>query len=319
MSASTGAATDAASAASPRERAEALRAAALSLLEKGDFASSLAEYDRALEAAHEADEPAFVDWIYSCRAAAAAEAGDASDELVELTRILLRSSDPQTSLRAAYTGARIYELKRDFRKALFYGRLAREHASRTGDPFLVACAWGTEGMLLTVDSRFDEAADAYRRAVEISAPPASVSPLWRSLWKDNLGYCLIAGTQGPGPDGLAEGMGLVHEAFEYLESRGATAHTVFPLLDLCFGYLKMDRYAESRWFGEAGLERAPLGGEPGVEKNFLYLLGEACHLGGDEDAARDYFDRLASLYPEFRNLRAYLDVFDFRNVINLRS
>ena len=42
-------------------------------------------------------------------------------------------------------------------------------------------------------------------------------------------------------------------------------------------------------------------------------------LGRDDEAARDYFDRLASLYPEFKNLRAYLEVFDFRNVINLRS
>jgi len=55
------------------------------------------------------------------------------------------------------------------------------------------------------------------------------------------------------------------------------------------------------------------------EKNILYLLGETCHLAGDDGAARAYFDRLASLYPEFRNLRAYLEVFDFRNVINLRS
>ncbi len=56
-----------------------------------------------------------------------------------------------------------------------------------------------------------------------------------------------------------------------------------------------------------------------AEKNLLYLLGEACHLAGDAAAAQDYFDRLAMLYPEFKNLRAYLEVFDFRNVINLRS
>ncbi len=298
---------------SPQATAEEFRSSALALLERGDFQASLAEYDRALSAARESGDPSFADWIFSCRAAAAAEAGDAGDELIELKRILLRSTDPQTSFRASYTGARIYELRRDFRKALFYGRIARQHAERTGDPFLVAAAESTQGTLLTVDSRFEEAAAAYRRALDVSAPPANVSPLWRSLWKDNLGYCLLA--QGA----LVEGMELVHESFSYLEGCGAKAHTVFPLLDLCFGYLKMDRHAESRYFGEEGLERAPLGGEPAVEKNFLYLLGEACHLAGDEEAAQDYFDRLASLYPEFRNLRAYLDVFDFRNVINLRS
>ena len=95
--------------------------------------------------------------------------------------------------------------------------------------------------------------------------------------------------------------------------------TVLPLLDLCFGYLKCDRFAESRYFGEAGIARVDSSGDPSSEKNFLYLLGEACHLGGDLDAAQGYFDRLAALYPEFKNLRAYLEVFDFRNVINLRS
>ena len=300
-------------AATARQQAEERRTRALGLLEKGDFAAALSEYDAALRDASATGDPAFVDWIYACRASAAAEVGPATDELVELKRILLRSADAQTAFRAAYTGARIYELRRDFKKALFYSRIASEHASRAADPLLVAAAESTRGTLLTVDSRFEDAAEAYRRALEVSAPPAAVPPLWRSLWKDNLGYCLLA--QG----NLAEGMALVHEAFEFLEGRGAKAHTVFPLLDLTFGYMKMDRYAEARYFGEEGLERVPLAGEPAVEKNFLYLLGEACHLAGDEPAAQGYFDRLAAHYPEFRNLRAYLDVFDFRNVINLRT
>ena len=274
---------------------------------------ALIRYDAALLSARETGDAAFVDWMYACRAAAAAEAGSAEGELVELKRILLRGRENQTAFRAAYTAARIYELKRDFRKAAFYARLARQHAADIGDPLLVAAAESTQGMLFSVDSRFEEAAECYQRAIEASAPPAQVSPLWRALCKDNLGYCLLA------LDRTAAGLSMVHEALETLESAGATAHTVFPLLDLCFGYLKGDRYEEALYFGEACLERAPLSSDATVERNVLYLLGEASRLRGDEVAARDYFDRVATLYPDFRNLRAYLEVFDFRNVINLRS
>ena len=296
-----------------RSRSEELRSEAVGFLEKGEFATSLALYDESLGTARRTGDASFVDWIYSCRAAAAAEAGPAEGELVELKRILLRGRESQTAFRAAYTAARIYELRRDFRKAAFYARLARQHAADIGDPLLLAGAESTQGTLLAVDSRFEEAAGCYRRALEISAPPARVSALARALWKDNLGYCLIA------LDRTSEGLPLVHDALETIERAGATAHTVFPLMDLCFGYLKGDRYEEARYFGEACLERAHLSGDDSVERNVLYLLGESSHLGGDEDAARDYFDRLASLYPDVRNLRAYLEVFDFRNVINLRS
>ncbi len=296
-----------------RARAEAMRSEAMRLLEKGEFAESLVQYDGALASARETGDADFIDWIYSCRAAAAAEAGPAEGELVELKRILLRGRGDQTAFRAAYTAARIYELKRDFRKAAFYARIARQHAAEIGDPLLLAGAEAKQGMLFSVDSRFEEAAECYRRALEVTAPPARVSASFRAFWTDELGYCLIA------LDRTSEGLPLVHDSLETLERAGATAHTVFPLMDLCFGYLKGDRYEEARYFGEACLERAHLSCDDTVERNVLYLLGEACHLAGDEDSARDYFDRLASLYPDFRNLRAYLEVFDFRNVINLRS
>ena len=302
---------------SPRDRAEEFRAGALRLLEAGDVDGSLGLYDEALASARESADQPFIDWIYACRAAAASEAGPADAELVELKRIVLRSNDPQTSFRAAYSGARIYELRRDARKAIFYAGIAWQRAEAAGDPFLLAAAANMRGSLLVGDSRFEEAAAAYRRVLQTasSASSTKVSPLWVALAKDNLGYCLMQMEQ------VEEGLKLAHEAFEFIEGQGARAQTLFPLLDLCFGYLKADRYAEARYFGEEGLERIPLSGEVAsfLEKNFLYLLGETCHLSGDEPAAQAHFDRLASHYPEFRNLRAYLDVFDFRNVINLRS
>ncbi len=297
---------------SARQQAEALRADALALLEKGDFDEALALYDRALEHARESAEPAFIDWIYVCRAAAAAERGPADEELLELKRILLRAGDPQTAFRAAYTGAGIYELRRDYRKALFYNRIARQRAEQLGEALLVSGSENQLGNIQVADSRFEEAAQAYERALSAGGGGV-ISPIFEAVTRDNLGYCRLAA------DRIAEGLELVHGAFDFLESEKATAFTVVPLMDLCFGYLKCDRFAEARYFGEAGMARCAASGDPSLEKNFLYLLGESCHLGGDVDAAQGYFDRLAALYPEFRNLRAYLEVFDFRNVINLRS
>ena len=308
-----------------RSAAEAARSEALALLEKGQFAPALAAYDRALEAANATNDPAFADWMFVCRAAAAAELGPADQELVELKCVLLRTLDPGTSFRAAYTAARIYEIRRNYARAANYNARARSLVARLSDPFLAVTAENQAGSILTADSRFEEAAASYRRCLDLAdlsnatpgGTPAPFSPAWRAICQDNLGYSLIA------LDRLPEGLALVHASFETLEALGARTYSIIPLVDLCFGYLKSDRYAEARYFGEAALERLAepeaAGEAAASEKNVLYLLGEACHLAGDDGGAHVYFDRLANLYPEFRNLRAYLEVFDFRNVINLRS
>jgi tetratricopeptide (TPR) repeat protein len=296
-----------------RLEAEALRSRALALLEKGEFETAVGVYDEALGIAKSSGDAPLVDWMFVCRAAAQAEIGEfgalTNDELLELKRILLRATDPQTAFRAAYTSAGLYELRKDRQKAEFYNRIARQRASQITEPLLVTMSENQLGNLLAADSRFEEASQAYTRALAADG----VSPVFRAITRDNLGYCLIA------LDRSAEGLEMVHEAFTFLERENARAYTVLPLMDLCFGYLKVDRFAEARYFGEEGLQRAPLLDDASVDKNFLYLLGESCHLGGDTAAAQGYFDRLAALYPEFRNLRAYLEVFDFRNVINLRS
>ncbi|MGA7992421.1 MAG: hypothetical protein WCC53_13365 [Thermoanaerobaculia bacterium] len=296
-----------------RTAAEASRRDALAHLERGEFAPALACYDAALAWARETADPAFVDWIFVCRAAAAAETGPASDELVELKRILLRTRDPQTAFRAAYSSAAIYRLRRERAKVFFYANLAQRHAEEIGDPRLIGACLNEVGNALAADSRFEEAATAYRTALERTVPQSALLSVPRAQWSDNLGYCLIA------RDRVAEGLVLVHAALDTLEKEAARGFTVYPLLDLCFGYLKQDRFEEARWFGEEGLARVAVAGDLEAEKNLLYLLGEACHLAGDTAASQGYFDRLARLYPDFKNLRAYLDVFDFRNVINLRS
>ena len=299
-----------------RKAAVEARERAIAHGQRGEFASALTHFEAALGHARETGDDAFVDWIFVSRAAAAVEVGASEADLLELKEILLRRTDPQIALRAASSLSVAFDLRRDTRKALFYARIARRHAEELGDPAHLSATANRLGAILAASSRFDEAADAFRTALDWNAKEAGDSEVWRAQANDNLGYCLIA------LDRLDEGMPLVHEALETLRKEKAAGFLVYPLMDLCFGYLKQDRYAEARFFGEAALERLESGGpmaDLAVEKNLLYLLGEACQLAGDEDEAEEWFARLARHYPEFKNLRTYLQVFDLRNVINLRT
>src|SRR5450755_3952741 len=149
-----------------RAAAEAARAEALALLERGEFQPALAAYDRALEAANATNDPAFSDWMFVCRAAAAAEVGPADQELVELKCVLLRTLDPGTSFRAAYTAARIYEIRRNYARAASYNARARSLVAKLDEPLLTAASENQAGSILAADSRFAEAADSYRRCLD---------------------------------------------------------------------------------------------------------------------------------------------------------
>ena len=299
-----------------RKAAEEARERAIGHGQRGDFVAALNCFDTALSHARETGDEAFVDWIFVSRAAAAVEVGASESDLLELKEILLRRTDPQIALRASSSLSVAFDLRRDTRKALFYARIAQRHAEKLGDPAHLSATANHLGAILAASSHFEEAADAFRTALELNAREAGDSEVWRAQANDNLGYCLIA------LERIDEGMELVHGALETLRKKNATGFLVYPLMDLCFGYLKQDRYTEARFFGEAALERLETGGptaDLAVEKNLLYLLGEACQLAGDEDEAEEWFARLARHYPGFKNLRTYLEVFDLRNVINLRT
>jgi tetratricopeptide (TPR) repeat protein len=304
-------ATDAA-----RTAASEARERAISFGRRGEFQAALLHFDEALRHARATGDAAFVDWIFVSRAAAAVEVEVSEPDLLELKEILLRRTDPSIALRAASSLSVAFDLRRDTRKALFYARIAERHAVELGEPALLSAAANRLGAILAASSRFEEAVTAFRSALEWNAKEGGDSEVWRAQAEDNLGYCLIA------LDRLDEGMELVHGALETLRKQNASGFLVYPLMDLSFGYLKQDRFAEARFFGEAALERLETGGptaDTAVEKNLLYLLGEACHLAGDEDEAEEWFARLSRHYPEFKNLRTYLEVFDLRNVINLRT
>ena len=152
--------------------------------------------------------------------------GPADDELVELKRILLRSREPADGVpRRVHRGPHLRAAPRLRSKALFYnaprapprrGARRRRDSSRTATTRSGNAAHGRQPLRggrrgLPARAR---AADGRRGAVS--------SVVRARIWRDNLGYCLIA------LDRVPEGLALVHEALETLESEGARSYTVYP-------------------------------------------------------------------------------------------
>ena len=243
-----------------RNKAEALRSEAVGHLEKGQFAASLERYDAALGSARETNDDSFVDWIFACRAAAAAERRG--------RRRRARRAQADSSPRAREPDG-------------LPGRLHRR-------PHLRAEAGLQEGRLLRAPRatarRPDRRSSSPRQRREHAGnAPCRGQPVRRSrrMLPARPRHLFPAGPCSRScprtlagqprvpphrPRPVLGGTSLVHEALETIERSGATAHTVFPLMDLCFGYLKGDRYEEARYFGEVCLERGSRSPETTVSR-----------------------------------------------------
>lgn len=279
----------------------------------GDLAGALVAADAALEEARATGDSETVDLAVCNRSAVMIEQGDYSSVFAQLKPILMRAANPVVAFAAAYSTARIFQERRDFKKAIFYARIAREKSLQTDDHPGRAHVLNQLGTLCLLETRVPEAIDYFQKVRPILESAVPQDRLLLAILDDNLGYAHML--DGRYEDGLAE----CHRALAALEGLGAETYTVQPHLDLCFGYLEIQNFDEARHHGERGLELALRHGVDELLKNALYLVGEVAHLSGDTDRAEECFDELAALYPEVRYLRGFLFSIDLKKVINLRQ
>jgi hypothetical protein len=240
-----------------------------------------------------------------------------------------RNARRERFLRSTDSGARFalaLELSRDCEalgqteKAAVWNRHAKEEAARLGTSERAFAAAQHGGLALRT-SRLSDAEAAYREALrQVQAAERPDERLTCEL-REALGYTLVC--RGKWQDGTRE----LFTALTSLEAMGERSRSARALLHLCYAFLRAGRAADARWFGEEAMSRlaechGTEGGEPDaadrrLEKELLYLLGEACERVGDADGAAAYRARLSSHYPDFRNLRAYLEVLDLAPVLNL--
>lgn len=288
-----------------------LRVQARACAEAGDFVGALDLLDRARAQAAAAGDVDQIDLATSFRAAILIEQDQGDAEAPRLREILLRSEHAESCHFAAYNLARFHELRKDFRKALFYARIARDRAELTGQDEWVGWCHNLIGNSLLAQGFVTEATGEYERALALvpSRPDAA-----RARVLDNLGYCRVLAGR------MQDGFRLLHESLRTLIRMQRPGYEVSSRLDLCFAHLEAGRYRQALRHGQGALRVARQVGDGEAEKNALYLIGVAAGHLGDEGLAGASYRRLQeSFFPEQSFLSGFLASVDVRALVNLHA
>lgn len=281
-------------------------------LQQGHLRDAENAYHQALDAAKCLADRDLEDLAYCNWASVKIGLGEMADVLAPLREILLRSVDASNCRLAAYHISRIYELRGESRKGLFYARIARDRTAQLdcADPAWVAGDHNQIGNFLVADSRFEEALGEYRRALD--AQPEAKGYRVAAL-RQNMGYChLMLGRPRDAFDLLYGSM----RAFRRL---GALPLMTLNHLDLAYAYLEIGRPRPAMRHSRKALALANEHKDETNLKNALYLLGEACHLNGDDAEARRHFEQLSDRYEDLPFIADFLLTVDVRQMINLRA
>jgi len=265
----------------------------------------------AVDLATEQGDPRLIDTTVCNRAAAMIELGRGESELPRLREILVRNGDAANCRLAAYTIARHYETVKNYKKALFYARIALSRSEQLERRDWLASSHNLIGNTLLAESFVDKACLEYEKASSLI--PDDPTPA-RAKILLNIGYCRIL--QGR----HAEGYSLLYESLTMLRRSGARKFEAMVRIDLCFAHLETRRYRLALRQGESALALAESINDGVSIKNALYLLGEAANLSGDLEAARGYFRRLQQdFFPEAGYLSEFLLAVDIRKLVNLHA
>ncbi len=295
----------------PRARYEMLRQRGVDELHDGRLDVAYEYFDQAYSVACDLADDCLCDRAFCNRAAVAIEIGSPGDSLEPLRQILTLHRDVENSGLAAYNIAQIYQLKKDFKKGLFYARIARNLFVQLGRNERLAAGYNRIGNLLLADSYFDEAVAEYEKALELFEPGPSIQ---RAILIENLGYCRVV--QGR----CDEGFHLLFESLRSLRRLGGHGFAVYPHLSLCYAYIERARPRHALRHGMRALALATTFRNQDCTKYAYYLLAQAAQLEGDPVAARDYLVQLQSeFYPQSPEIVDFLMVVDVRQVINIKA
>jgi tetratricopeptide (TPR) repeat protein len=293
-----------------REREAALRAEARGLVEQGDLRGAEAIYLRCEAIAQELGDVELRELATCNLASVRISYGSAEEPITALRAILLATKSDNNAFLAAYTASRHYELKKEYKKSLFYGRIALEKLERLDNQGWVAGARNQVGNALLATSDVRGAVREYQAARGLVASDS----LLGGIFLLNLGYCDVLEGR------VREGAAKLMRALRLTRHHGARLQEAQARMDLSFAYLELGRVAGASRQACRALELArELGWNQGL-KNALYLVGESARLSGEFDRAEEVFNELqTAFYPDQPYLRTLLMAVDVRRMLNLHA
>ncbi len=277
----------------------------------GRLQRSLRLFEGAASEAERLGDRELCDRAFCNRCVVLAEMDRLNSVATELKQVLMRSRDPFTSWMAAYYTSQLYEFEENIGRALAYARRASELAAACGERRALVHSANQHGVLALKDSRFAEASERFSEALRLGIEERSDS-VTLAIVRDNLGYCLMCTGQ------VADGMALCSDAAAALEAAGSRQFLPEVFQDICYGKLQAGQFGDARVAGEQALVLAREFEHPTVERNTLMLLADAAMDADDQEAADGYLERLSVHYPDFRGMKAFLQAFNVREVINLK-
>lgn len=293
-----------------RQLFDQLRAEGRQAAEKGDLERAFELVDRSVEVARRMEDPEALA-LATCNRGAVAIMMGRFEELADLRAVLVRNWSVETSFIAAYNLSHAYELRKEFKKALFYAQVARDRAEGAGRSDYLANSLNQIGNCLLGDSYFQQAADEYQRALCLM--PAQTS-LVSTASTTNRSYCMLVMGRKREP------FGQLFRSLRWLRRRGLHLYETWPHLFLCYGYLELGRLRRAYVHGKKALAIAERTGEYDAKKNALFLLAEVEKAAGETGAA---YELLVSMqrefYPNDSHLAELMSVVEMKQLVNLRA
>ena len=290
---------------------EALKERASETLKQGNLPAALEEFDLALGLARRLGERDLEDVAFCNRSAVAIRMQLDDDSVPLLRQMLLRTSDPQVAYLSAYSLAGAYDNRKDYRKVLFYARIACRYAIELGEADQQASALNWIGNALVALNDFEGGLEEYRKADLLIQDEESER---RSLILANLGYCLLL------TDAMSDGFRTVIRALRMARRERARVAESVAHLCLSFAHLLVGRPWYAVRHGAEALELAEGHRDERTMKLALLLLGEAYKQGDKVPAALECFELLQrTYYPGMSQVPEMLLDVDVCRVINLRG